>query len=481
MGRAWKRRLAVGFVCGCVALLAPRAAAWFQRGAPPEVYEADDQPFLEAALRDEEVLRPDLRLDPREVVSIPVDAKLSAAHAETFPTPVQYLNRCRDGDALVTVERPREGISWVVVHRGGKPCFRLTFPDGPDQSPAALQLHGTIDVAGSAGPLAVVHTHPLQPLIGEGGLVVKREAIHFVVVGHDGRILLERGIETSAPSLGRRWGAAVSAVPLVWDGASLVAWASARRWEGIAAQCLGSLLRMGARGPIAVAEGVPCEPVRAEDADGDGTVELVGATRAMDGVPWEAVVDLAGDFLSTRAREEESRTAPELHCPVGAERCVQGDVGVLASVAGAERSFDWTGDGGADLALVGPGAAAGTWQVILAEGDLTFAWPADAGWILPRHQAPRALSLSGRAGPEVLIETGQGFEVRAVPGAEVRWTGLSAKGVVDAWALPASGASTIAPRRGHSPRGASPWTGTRPNFEPLLCACSPPEQGGGDP
>jgi len=497
----WKSRLAVGGACCCVALLAPQAAAWLERGGQPPRIEAEWQPFLEAALREQEVLRPDLHLDPREVVSIPVEARLAAAHEQRFRTTIQWLNRCTWGDALVTVERLREGATWVVVHRGGKPCFRFSFPDGPDQSPASLQVHGTIDASGGAGPLAVIHTHPLVPLIGEGGLVVKREAVHFLVLGLDGRILLERGIETSAPSLGSHWGAAVSTRPLVWDGSSLLAWASARRWEGTASQCVGSLLRLAPAGPIAVAEGVPCDPVRAIDVDGDGVVELAGATRPVDGVPWEAVVDASGDFVSTAPpREEEIRfdwdgdgaeerfeAAPagarvldpagtpiarvagvplggridgarrELLlarspcsvfalAPDGAGRCAPGDVGVLGSVVQVAGDFDWTGDGSADTWFLGPGAASGAWQVVWAEGDLTFAWEARSGWARPRHQAPRALSLSGRGGPEVLLETEEGFEIRSVPGGEVRWTGLTSKGVLDAWALPAAGTSAIAAR-----------------------------------
>ena len=46
------------------------------------------------------------------------------------------------------------------------------------------------------------------------------------------------------------------------------------------------------------------------------------------------------------------------------------------------------------------------------------------------------MRLSGKGDHEVLVATPDGFAVRAVPGGEVRWTGLAADGVLDAWAFP---------------------------------------------
>ncbi|WP_373048660.1 hypothetical protein [Vulgatibacter sp.] len=545
VGRGWRWWLATVGAVGCIGLLAEGAAAWLQPPSPPAPRASDPAPatLLGPALRDRAVLRPGSSLARRDLVAAPDGPSLGMVREPRFGATVQWLRRCTSGDAVVTVERLREGVTWVVVHREGKPCFRLPFADGPDQAPASLRIHGTVDAAGDAGPIGIVHTAALQPLLGDDGLMFRREEVHMLLVGLDGRILLERALETRAAAAGA-WGSALSLAPLIWDGETLVAWSSARRWEANATQCLGSLLRLQRRGPAAVAEGVPCEAAGVVDVDGDGLVEIAATTASADGVPWEAIVDAGGDFAATWAsaatpprligevapsllvgpadplagsrlvpwpwRDEGRELPPDdgvrftfdwdgdgadevilsraggalvldaagvrlaevegvplvgridgsvrellvrrATCVAavatdGGSRCAPGDVGALERQVSVGRSFDWTADGTADVTAIGTGADGTLLLAAWAEGDLTFAWTASTLEELPpRHQAPRALSLSGKRGAEVLVATPEGFAIRAVPDGAIRWRALAEDGVLDAWALPASGPSSIAVR-----------------------------------
>lgn len=527
MGRR-RTVLFLGVAAGAV-LLASRAAAWLAPEPEPPTVPAPKKRRPAAQHR----------ATPQRALPGPT---LAAAHEPRFGATVQRLRRCHEGDALVTVERPADDVTFVVVRREGRVCFRLPFPDGA-RGPAVLRVHGTVDESGRAGPLVVAYTHPLDPEMGEHGPAARREEAHLVAVSLDGELLLERALEIRAP-FAQSFGTAATLVPLLWEGDTLAAWSSARSWDGSDGQCTGSLLRLPARGPIAVAEGLPCEATGAIDADGDGVVELTAATSASDGTPWQAVLAATGDFVATwtgaaasrlaRAPEPALLVGPatpftggrllpwpwnaggvdlpaddgvrfafdadgdgaeevvlaalgEAHvvdsagrlraafpgvpltgradgasrellvadppCGIaavdaaGGRRCAPGDLQLLARVVSAGRSFDWTADGTPDVTAIGTAADGSLWLAAWAEGDLTFSWQAGTIEELPpRHQAPRALHLTGGEAAEVLVATPDGFAVRAVPSGEVRWTGLAEDGVLDAWAFPATGASAAAVR-----------------------------------
>jgi len=553
--RIW---LAVAGAAGGAALLAPQLAGWWPEPArassPAAARERGRAHGDPEALRAREVLRPGETIDPLKVPALPPGPMLASADEPAPAIPVQWIRRCRTGDRLVTVERIREGTTWIVVHRGGVPCFRLPFPDGPERSPAALRVFGTVGTDGTAGPIAIVHAHPMEPRLYGGGSAIRRTALRLLVVDDRGAIRIDRTLEATAASFGS-FGSAIEVTPVLWDEArrSLLAWSSARRWDRGAAQCLGSLLDVGRRGPIAVAEGVPCAPTGVADVDGDGAVEILASTAPEEGAPWEAVVTRAGDFVATFSEPGGARLLPAAAGPAliapppgpwsgarllpfpwtgaglllppdegvrfaldwdgdgrdelvlatvggatvvdadggwaarlfgrplaarrdgtareillaaapcgvvavdgrGGARCAPGAMEILDRVEVVGAAFDWTADGTPDVTAIGRGADGARWMTVWTEGDLTFAWPAEEGegadgeaghWRMepPRHQVRRALALSGAGGPEVLVSTPAGFAIRAVPGGEVRWEGRVEDGVLDAWALPASGPSALA-------------------------------------
>lgn len=356
---------------------------------------------------------------------------LGAVHGPRFAASVQRLRGCRDGgDLLVTVER-RGSVTTVIARRGGVACFRLPFSDGPGGVPATVRIYGTVDAQGGAGPLAVVASQATSGEAGDGWRELRSET-HLVLVGPGGELLLDRGVATSAFAGDDGSGGEVTLVPAWWDGEKLLVWSSDSRWSEGERRCTGSLLGVKRRGPIEVAEGVPCSLSGAADVDGDGKLELVG--RSESDAPWRAAVNEDGDLLE--APPPGDGPVPEF-APVG-------DLGVLRSVEAAGAGFDWTGDGTADETFLGTGEDGASWLAVRAEGEVTFAWPAGLAGI-PLHQAPRALSLVGR-GPEVLVRSAAGFVVRSVPGGEVRWEGRREDGVLDAWALPGGGNSSVGGR-----------------------------------
>ncbi len=522
----WQRSVLVLGAAGGAALLAARGLAWFEPAWTP-------LPAPPAANGDAVA-----EVEAEEPIVALAGPSLTVQHGAAAAPPVERVRRCGGGDALVTIERPGDEATFVVVRREGRVCFRVGYPDD-DGMPAALRVHGTVDAAGAAGPIAVVHTRPTD---GESGSA-RHEEVQLSVISLAGRLLLDRALESHAPYFGPA-GSELSVIPAIWEDGTLVVWSSARSWHGSIGQCTGSLLRLQRVGPVSVAEGLPCQPTGIVDVDGDGAVELTGETSPQDGAPWLAVITPTGDFVATWSGDGHARilgsaepallVAPEsplagsllvpwpwndggtelppddglrlVHdwdgdgadevvvarfgesvvldaagrrrtaldgepitgrvdgdvrelvvtsrrCGVaaidrwGAERCAPGDLQQLARVLTAGRSFDWTGDGTADVTAIGTAADGTLWLAAWAEGDLTFSLQAGALEELPpRHQAPRTLNLSGTGGSEVLLATPDGFAVRSVPDGAVRWTGRAEDGVLDAWAFPAAGASAIAVR-----------------------------------
>jgi hypothetical protein len=119
----------------------------------------------------------------------------------------------------------------------------------------------------------------------------------------------------------------------------------------------------------------------------------------------------------------------------------------LRTIAAAYPGFDWTGDGSNDFTLVGDDAQGKALLAVWAEGDLAFfRSAATADELLPLHQAPRALRLSMKGGPEVLVQREGGFEVLRVPDWESRLFYSEKDGVTWAMALPVSGPSELEAR-----------------------------------
>ena len=292
-----------------------------------------------------------------------------------FGATVQRLRGCRlSGDALVTVQRDAaEEMSWVVVHREGRPCFRLPFPE--DDGPARIDLHAAVLPDGSAGPLAIVHSRTLQE--GEiGGVLEREEETHLIVVSWSGKLLLDRALRLRS-FRGRDEGEAVLLRPVVWRGKSLSVWASVRTFRGAARQCIGSLLDVPIRGGIAVAEGVPCS-LQGLLETGDGELVYYAATRASEhaGASWQAAVDAEGDFRAVFADpargdarllrlddakpailwgpgDAGAKSAPRLHLwPWDAETVD------LPADLGVREVFDWDGDGTPELLQKVPGGTA---------------------------------------------------------------------------------------------------------------------------